>query len=107
MEEAEQLCNEIAIVDQGRIIARGQPQALVHEHFPAAIVRLPADAWPDTEPLPDYAERRDTVIELYADAVPPVLEYLERIGAGLTALRIDTPSLEDLFLKLTGHSLRA
>jgi len=36
-----------------------------------------------------------------------VLEYLERIGAGLTALRVDTPSLEDLFLKLTGHSLRA
>ncbi len=107
MEEAEQLCDEIVIVDRGRVIARGQPQALVHEHFPAAIVRLPAAAWPENESLPDYAERRDTVIELYADAVPPVLEYLERIGAGLTALRIDTPSLEDLFLKLTGHSLRA
>ncbi|MGB5733346.1 MAG: ABC transporter ATP-binding protein [Thiohalocapsa sp.] len=107
MEEAERLCDEVAIVDRGRIIARGQPQALVQEHFPAAIVRLPAAAWPAVEPLPDYAERRDTVIELYADSVPPVLEYLERIGAGLTALRIDTPSLEDLFLKLTGHSLRA
>ena len=107
MEEAERLCDEIAIVDQGRIIARGSPSALVREHFPAAIVRLPASAWPETEALPDYAERRDTVIELYTDAVPPVLEYLERIGAGLTALRIDTPSLEDLFLKLTGHSLRA
>jgi len=106
MEEAEQLCDEIAIVDQGRIIARGQPQTLVQEHFPAAIVRLQTTAWPDNEPLPNYAERRDTVIELYTDAVPPVLEYLERIGAGLTALRIDTPSLEDLFLKLTGHSLR-
>jgi ABC-2 type transport system ATP-binding protein len=107
MEEAERLCDEIAIVDRGRIIARGQPQALVREHFPAAIVRLPAAAWPEAQPLPDYAEHRDTVIELYTDSVPPVLEYLERIGAGLTALRIDTPSLEDLFLKLTGHSLRA
>jgi ABC-2 type transport system ATP-binding protein len=107
MEEAEQLCDEIAIVDQGRIIARGQPQALVREHFPAAILRLPSAAWPQTQPLPDYAEQRGSLIELYADLVPPVLEYLEHIGAELTALRIDRPSLEDLFLKLTGHSLRS
>ncbi|MGB5830526.1 MAG: ABC transporter ATP-binding protein [Thiohalocapsa sp.] len=106
MEEAERLCDEIAIVDRGRIIARGAPQALVREHFSAAIVRLPADAWPNAEPLPDYAERLDNRIELNVDAVPPVLEYLEGIGAQLTALRVDTPSLEDLFLKLTGHSLR-
>jgi len=107
MEEAERLCDEVAIVDHGRIIARGTPQTLIREHFPAAIVRLPADAWPAGEPLPEYAARRDTGIELYADAVPAVLEYLERVGAGLTALRVDRPSLEDLFLKLTGHRLRA
>lgn len=107
MEEAERLCDEVAIVDRGRIISRGEPRALVREHFPAAIVRLPVAAWPPTEPLPDYAERRDNLIELYTDTVPAVLDYLERVGAGLTALRIDRPSLEDLFLKLTGHSLRA
>ncbi|ESQ16413.1 MAG TPA: ABC transporter ATP-binding protein [Chromatiaceae bacterium] len=107
MEEAQRLCDEIIIVDQGHIVARGNPNDLVREHFPAAIVRLPAAAWPETETLPNYAERRDTLIELYTDQVQPTLEYLERVGAGLNALRIDTPTLEDLFLKLTGHSLRS
>jgi ABC-2 type transport system ATP-binding protein len=107
MEEAERLCDEIAIVDHGRIIARGAPQTLVREHFAAAIVRLPASAWPHGSPLPSGAERRDNQIELHSDDVPGTLEYLEGIGARLTALRVDRPSLEDLFLKLTGHSLRA
>jgi ABC-2 type transport system ATP-binding protein len=107
MEEAERLCDEVAIVDHGRIIARGEPRALVHDHFPPAIVRLPADHWPAGEPLPENAERCGTEIEISTDDVPPVLEHLERIGADLTALRVQTPSLEDLFLKLTGHSLRS
>jgi ABC-2 type transport system ATP-binding protein len=107
MEEAERLCDEVAIVDHGRIIAQGAPRSLVRRHFPAAIVRLPVSAWPSSEPLPENAERRDNLVELYADDVPPMIEYLERIGAGLTALRVDTPSLEDLFLRLTGHSLRS
>ena len=107
MEEAERLCDEIAIVDHGRVISRGAPQALVREHFPAAIVRLPAAAWPNGEPMPEHAARRDAVIEFYADEVPPVLEHLERIGAQLMALQVDTPSLEDVFLKLTGHRLRS
>jgi len=107
MEEAERLCDEIAIVDHGRIITRGAPLALVRKHFPAAIVRLPADHWPDGEPLPEGAERRGNEIEIPTNDVPPVLERLEHIGADLTALRVQTPSLEDLFLKLTGHSLRS
>jgi ABC-2 type transport system ATP-binding protein len=106
MEEAERLCDEVAIVDHGRIIIQGAPQALVREHFPPAIVRVPAAAWPAGEPLPAFGHRSEHEIELHADQVPPVLDYLERIGAGLTALRVETPSLEDLFLKLTGHSLR-
>jgi len=107
MEEAERLCDEIAIVDHGHIITQGVPRTLVREHFPPAVVRLPADAWPAQEPLPAYAHRREHEIELHTGEVQPVLEHLERIGAGLTALRVETPSLEDLFLKLTGHSLRA
>jgi ABC-2 type transport system ATP-binding protein len=106
MEEAERLCDEVAIIDHGRVIAQGRPRALINSHFPPAIVRLPAPAWPHGLPLPDNAERRDTEIELYTDQVPATLEYLEQIGATLTALRVDTPSLEDLFLKLTGHRLR-
>ena len=107
MEEAQRLCDEIAIVDQGRIIAQGRPQTLVRQHFPAAVIRLPAEAWPLDEPLPAGVEPSDGTLELYADEVPPLLEYLERIGANLNELKVQTPNLEDLFLKLTGHTLRA
>lgn len=107
MEEAERLCDEIAIVDQGRILIQGRPSTLIREHFPAAVLRLPSTAWPSDEPLPANAERRDTSIEIYVDEVPTALELLERRGASLIDLRVDRPSLEDLFLKLTGHSLRA
>ncbi|MBK1699689.1 ABC transporter ATP-binding protein [Thiococcus pfennigii] len=107
MEEAQRLCDEVAIVDHGRIIAQGRPLALVRQHFPAAVVRLPAAAWPTDAPLPAGAEPRDGTLELYTDEVPPLLEHLERIGADLNELKVQTPTLEDLFLKLTGHTLRA
>lgn len=107
MEEAERLCDEIAIVDHGRILIQGRPSALIRQHFPTAILRLPSSAWPSDEPLPANAERRDTSIEIYVDEVPTALEQLEQHGASLIDLRVDRPSLEDLFLKLTGHSLRA
>jgi ABC-2 type transport system ATP-binding protein len=107
MEEAERLCDRVAIVDHGRIIAEGQPARLVREHFPATVIRLPESAWPAGAPFPSTAERRDGTIELFADDVPPMLAELERVGADLTDLRVATPNLEDLFLKLTGHDLRS
>jgi ABC-2 type transport system ATP-binding protein len=107
MEEAERLCNEIVIVDRGRIIARGTPDALVRESFPSSVVRLPVTAWPQGSPLPPNSEVRGGMIEIFAADVPPVLEHLERCGANLNALKVETPNLEDLFLKLTGHALRS
>ena len=107
MEEAERLCDEIAIVDRGRIISQGHPVSLVREHFPATVVRLPAVAWPEGRPLPEGATLRDGRLELFAEEVGPVLDGLARAGADLKHLRVSTPNLEDLFLELTGHALRA
>ncbi len=107
MEEAQRLCDEIAIVDRGQIIARGRPRELVREHFPAVVVRLPFSAWPAGVDLPPGSELRNGYIELFTDDVPPVLEYLERTAANLNELKVETPNLEDLFLKLTGHVLRS
>jgi ABC-2 type transport system ATP-binding protein len=107
MEEAEQLCDSVAIIDQGRIIAEGEPRTLVREHFPRAIIRLPEAAWPTAAPWPSGALARNGEIEIPTAEVPPMLEELDRIGAELTALRVETPNLEDLFLKLTGHCLRS
>ncbi len=106
MEEAQRLCDEIAIVDRGRIIARGKPRDLVREHFPAVVVRLPVGAWPSGARLPANSELRDGYIELFTEEVPPLLEQLELAGANLNELKVASPNLEDLFLKLTGHALR-
>jgi ABC-2 type transport system ATP-binding protein len=107
MEEAQQLCDELIIVDRGRIIARGSPRTLVAEHFPGAVIRLPTSALPANQPLPERAEARNGFIELYCDEVPPVLAELGRRGANLNELKVETPNLEDVFLKLTGHDLRS
>ena len=106
MEEAQRLCDEIVIVDRGHIIARGSPRALVSGHFPAAVLRLPVNAWPGDEPLPGNGEVRDGYLEIFTDNVPPLLEHLERAGANLNELKVEVPNLEDVFLKLTGHTLR-
>jgi ABC-2 type transport system ATP-binding protein len=107
MEEAQRLCDEIVIADRGRVIARGKPAALVRAEFPASVIRLPVGAWPAGSPLPADCEVRNSYIELFSEEVPPVLEALERAGADLGELRVETPNLEDLFLKLTGHALRS
>jgi len=107
MEEAYVLCDEIAIMDRGRIIAQGSPQALLAEHFEDVILTLPkADFQPasGTElPLLDAGE----LWELSTRDVPGTLHALEAAGASLRRLRIRERTLEDLFLELTGRELRA
>lgn len=107
MEEAERLCDEIAIVDRGRIIARGNPSDLVRTHFPSTVIRLPAAAWPPGRDLPEGALLRGGELELFADSLGKLLETLQGAGADLTDLRVSSPNLEDLFLRLTGHALRS
>ncbi|MBT8127077.1 MAG: ABC transporter ATP-binding protein [Gammaproteobacteria bacterium] len=107
MEEAQRLCDEIVIIDRGRIISRGEPLTLVKQHLPAVIARLPASAWPNEVALPNNSELRNGFIEMFADEEHVLLDQLERSGANLSELKIDTPNLEDLFLKLTGHALRS
>lgn len=106
MEEAERLCDRVAIVDQGRLIAEGSPLDLIRQHFPPRLIRLPLSSWPQGVPMLSNAIARDGEIELFADEVAPALAELERLGADLGGLRVTTPNLEDLFLTLTGHALR-
>jgi ABC-2 type transport system ATP-binding protein len=107
MEEAERLCDEIAIIDRGRIVAQGAPVALLHRHFPRSVVRLPAAALPDPGRVAGAQRAERNQIEIYTDDVPAILSELEATGVPLDTLRVGSPTLEDLFLKLTGHELRA
>ena len=105
MDEAEQLCDEIAIVDRGEIIASGSPTELLNAHFEGAIISLPnAD---DLQAVFADATRTESGADFISSDVATDLAKLQAKGISLDGLLVKHPNLEDLFLKLTGHSLRA
>ena len=106
MEEAQVLCDEIAIVDRGRIVEQGQPDSLLHKHFPRALVRVPLQALPDGNTPPPGFEVRDGFAVAATNDIDRALGELGRQAVVLDELHIGTPTLDDLFLKLTGHGLR-
>lgn len=93
MDEAEVLCEEIAIMDRGRVIAQGAPRELLATHFEGALVRVPA-------------QDGSLALEIETSDVESELRGLLEKGVSLEGLSIHTADLEDLFLKLTGTSLR-
>lgn len=105
MEEAEVLCDEIAIVDHGKIIAQGTPRALIREHFSAAVVELPLMALPDGIDLPHH--QREHGVEIVADDLDATIRQLVALDIPLAGLTVRPPTLEDLFLELTGRELRS
>ena len=109
MDEAERLCHRLAVLDQGRLIAEGSPQALITQHIEPQVVEVYGDGVEDWQKR--EASRRadrcehigETVFCYVLDADPliaslgdwPRLRYLHRPA-----------NLEDVFLKLTGRELR-
>ncbi len=106
MEEAYRLCDQIAIVDHGKIIIEGNPDELLKKHFQSSIIRLPQRSVADSAKLPDEIQLVDNQYELFTDDVPGSIAMLEKLGFSLSDCQISAPTLEDLFLKLTGHALR-
>jgi ABC-2 type transport system ATP-binding protein len=108
MEEAQRLCDEIAIMDAGRIIARGAPLELLRTHFADVLLELPSSDFPAAaRTLPvRFIEGADRV-EITTDDLDGTLRTLLAANVPLRNLRIRPPNLEDLFLELTGRELRA
>ena len=106
MEEASVLCDDIAVVDHGRVIARGRPEDLLAEHFPRALVRLPKHVMADTDRTKAGFEIEHQHIVAPTDDIDATLARLNQLKVPLDDLHISTPTLDDLFLKLTGHGLR-
>ena len=107
MEEAYRLCDTIAIMDHGRIIASGTPRELLAAHFNEVIVHLPRNAISaGDERLPQAALHRHGGIEIPTTDVNATLRDLLRLDADLSHLQVRQPTLEDLFLELTGKELR-
>ena len=106
MEEAYELCDDIGIVDRGRLIARGSPERLLAEHFDDSVLELPvADAIKAGDRLPFLV--RGELAELSTRDVGDALQILQKAQVPLARLRIRPRTLEDLFLELTGKELRS
>jgi ABC-2 type transport system ATP-binding protein len=107
MDEAQVLCEEIAIMDAGKIIARGNPTDLLHRQYSNAIIELPLADIRGELSITHRVLETQGLIEIATDDVNAALQQLSQQSTGLNRLRIRQPNLEDLFLDLTGHSLRA
>jgi len=109
MDEAERLCNRIAIMDEGRIIAQGSPRELIAGQIEPQVVEVygeDAPGWAQTE-ASRFAKRHEVsgeTVFCYVDDAAPLLAHLEQQPQLRTLHR--PANLEDVFLKLTGRELR-
>jgi ABC-2 type transport system ATP-binding protein len=116
LDEADALCDRVAIIDYGKIVAEGTPEELKRE-VSGDIVTLSVagDQTRAFEILKEQSFVReagveDGVIRLYVDrgeeAMPDILRLLDSGGLRLTTIGLHRPSLDDVFLRKTGRSLR-
>jgi ABC-2 type transport system ATP-binding protein len=114
MEEAERLCDRVAIIEHGKIIDIGSPEELVRRHCPTRTVLLATDNALAEEslrtiPSVEIVTRQDSRFTIQGqgdDFVTDVIQCLSENRIRVTDFRTELPSLEDVFLKLTGHSIR-
>jgi ABC-2 type transport system ATP-binding protein len=113
MEEAERLCDRVAIIDHGRRIALGTPRELICGLGGAQIVEMQTQAPIDASTLASLpgvrsARQRDgtwvLAVEAAAVSLPPLVRTLG--GNALTSLSVHAATLEDVFVQLTGRQLR-
>ncbi|MBT8434374.1 MAG: ABC transporter ATP-binding protein [Gammaproteobacteria bacterium] len=108
MEEAYELCDEIAIMDHGSIIAHDAPDALLTAHFDDVVVQIHANDIPRQIGEQEFqAIYRNGSAHIVTGDVNVTIEHLLRFEIPLDRLRIRARNLEDLFLELTGKELRA
>ncbi len=114
IEEAERLCDRIAIIDHGRLIAEGRPETLIAGSRSASSVQLDTTVPIDRESLSRLPGVEDvsgggTKVRFRTSAVGPMLAASVRFvceqGAGIAELHVQKGTLEDVFIELTGGNL--
>jgi ABC-2 type transport system ATP-binding protein len=114
MEEAERLCDRVAIVERGRVIDIGTPAGLVRRHCQNETVVLEtadASAAQRFEAIPGlesvtWQGSQCTIRGRGGDLVTHVIQCLAEHRIQVTSFKTELPNLEDVFLTLTGHSIR-
>jgi ABC-2 type transport system ATP-binding protein len=108
MDEAQVLCDEIAIMDAGKIMSQGSPDALLRKQYQGLIIEMPvADITGDLGDIEHRHLENLGIVEIVTNDVSATLAALSPNVTNLNHIKIRQPNLEDLFLDLTGHSLRA
>jgi ABC-2 type transport system ATP-binding protein len=112
MDEAQVLCDRIAIMDHGKILELDTPEQLLRRHFDGAVIHIP---WTDEFTRDDARRVPDAVgsnvteagLEIVTERLDMNIRALMDSGVALDGINIHKPNLEDLFIKLTGSSLRS
>ena len=111
MDEAEQLCDRLVVMDKGRIVAEGSPRDLIAEHSTKEVLELRFPAGTNEAQAPavdDIGERTEVLpdrILIYADDGEKALVTVHDRGITPESALVRRSSLEDVFLRLTGRSL--
>lgn len=118
MDEAEKLCDQLLIIDHGKVIASGTPANLIKEHFDEDAIEFtnPSFAKEELNKLNnltnviDINYNHNNTILLYStnasNTISDLLSFAKKQGKEINDLNLRKPSLEDLFLKLTGRKIR-
>ena len=114
MEEAERLCDRVAIIDHGRLVEVGTPAALVAKYCPERSVVFTSEGTDAAQRLAAVLTVQSAESEGYThtlrgegdDFVTQVIHVIAREGIQVKGFRTEVPTLEAVFLKLTGHGVR-
>jgi lipooligosaccharide transport system ATP-binding protein len=108
MDEAEQLCDRLVVIDEGRIVAEGSPRQLIDRHVSREVLELRFTNGTDPIDVGDaglHVERLPDRVLVYADDGDAALELVRERGGRPTGTLVRRATLEDVFLRLTGRSL--
>jgi lipooligosaccharide transport system ATP-binding protein len=111
MDEAEQLCDRLVVMDGGRIVAEGAPAALIARHSTREVLELrfaPGEQESSARKVEDLADRVEVLpdrVLLYTAGGESALEQVHARGVRPVSSLVRRSSLEDVFLRLTGRTL--
>ncbi len=117
MEEAERLCDRVAIIDHGQIIAMGSPRELINNYFKESAIQFELEPAPPEIILQSFPGATQVMVKnneviVYSENIPmtmsAIMKYAEKVDltGQLKNLYVREATLEDVFLKLTGRKIR-
>jgi ABC-2 type transport system ATP-binding protein len=116
MEEADYLCDRIAIIDHGKIIALDTPSGLkkclrgdfvsltIEENIDLIAAALGKKEW--VKETAQNGKNLDIILSNYEKNIPDIFQIAGNLGIGISSINFSKPSLEDVFIRLTGSTIR-